>query len=92
MTTVVFLFRLLSMPTNKPIKLKSKHKMIALAFQKNQQKKGRKLSLDFHTSHDDPLGGSTTYITPCFNILMHLKICLARFVKLSTREAALNFI
>ncbi|KAF6027993.1 SMO [Bugula neritina] len=49
-TWLRFFRKLLSMPTNKPIKLKSKHKMIALAFQKNQQKKGRKLSLDFHTS------------------------------------------
>lgn len=50
-------YRLFRLPTNKPVRLKSKHKLIAEAFQQKQQKKGgRKASLDFHTSHDDPLG------------------------------------
>jgi len=57
-------YRLFGMPTNKPVKLKSKHRMIADAFNRRTRTKrgsvASRMSLDFHTSHDDPLGKRIT--------------------------------
>lgn len=49
------LTRVFNKPSNKPVKLK-KHKMIARAFEKRHQMNNGRLSISFHSTHDDPLG------------------------------------
>ncbi|KAL5013281.1 hypothetical protein ScPMuIL_007551 [Solemya velum] len=50
-----FLRKVFNKPSNKLVKLK-KHKMIARAFEKRHQMNNGRLSISFHSTHDDPLG------------------------------------
>ena len=59
------LFRVFRKPSNKPVKLK-KHKMIARAFEKRKDINNGRMSISFHSTHDDPLGtGVLTIILSC---------------------------
>ncbi|XP_055954292.1 protein smoothened isoform X1 [Patella vulgata] len=50
-----FLRMVFRKPSNKPVKLK-KHKMIAQAFEKRRDVNNGRMSISFHSTHDDPLG------------------------------------
>ncbi|ESO85352.1 hypothetical protein LOTGIDRAFT_195892, partial [Lottia gigantea] len=50
-----FLRMVFHKPSNKPVKLK-KHKMIAQAFEKRKNINNSRMSISFHSTHDDPLG------------------------------------
>ncbi|XP_041360515.1 smoothened homolog [Gigantopelta aegis] len=50
-----FLRKVFRKPSNKPVKLK-KHKMIARAFEKRKDINNGRMSISFHSTHDDPLG------------------------------------
>ncbi|XP_071104100.1 protein smoothened-like [Haliotis cracherodii] len=50
-----FLRKVFRKPSNKPVKLK-KHKMIAQAFEKRKNINNGRMSISFHSTHDDPLG------------------------------------
>ena len=81
--------RLFRKPSNNPVKIQ-RHKMIAQAFEKRRDLNNGRMSVSFHSTHDDPLGWCLCLIFVAFScscILCCLNVPLWKCASLARRKA-----